>query len=566
MLTKTYLTGKTDYLESSIERMSAALAGHGFQLDFSQWLNPAPYIHSVHVKERDCPALFANGKGISEKASQASAMGEFIERLGTHYLFADYYLGQTPSGFLMHPQERRLALDSFTRDQVLTPELWAVYDPDQQVKAEHLVALQDGGEVITAIPLSPLVGGEAVYFPINLLNSLYASNGLAAGNSLLEAAVQGLSEIFERWVRIQILKNNWCLPRVPKSVWQGFSTVVEAMEKLAIQGIRCDIRDASLGGKYPVIAIVLTDVDDGRSFVSFGAHPILEVAIERTLTESLQGRQVTERDGFDYPLANNELVASEENCEMHFIDASGRWHLGFFSDNVDFEPAICNNTGSVEAQWQGLLTAVEVAGFQVYWQHHQRLALYVVRLVVPGMSEIYPMSDLIDGNANRGLVLRQALNQLDWNKDRSFEQLLTLLEEEGYSAHTRVASLIGLLTDPGSPWSWLTVAELKLGCLLYLGDFEAAQASLVEVIAVGRATPEYQALDLALTLMQNQVLDEQVSGLVNLFGETRWQSVVAWIDGSCFIWDMELIEAERFSARHQALLRAHERINNALIN
>lgn len=195
MLTKTYLTGKTDYLESSIERMSTALAGHGFQLDFSQWLNPAPYIHSVHVKERDCPALFANGKGISEKACQASAMGEFIERLGTHYLFADYYLGQTPSGFLMHPQERRIALDAFTKDQVLNPELWAVYDPDQQVEAEQLVALQDGGGVITAMPLMPVSGGEPVYFPVNLLNSLYASNGLAAGNSLLEAAVQGLSII-----------------------------------------------------------------------------------------------------------------------------------------------------------------------------------------------------------------------------------------------------------------------------------------------------------------------------------------------------------------------------------
>jgi len=565
MLTKTYLTGKTDYLESSIERMSQALASHGFQLDFSQWLNPAPYIHSVHVKERDCPALFANGKGISEKACQASAMGEFIERLGTHYLFADYYLGQTPSGFLMHPQERRIALDSFTKDQVLTHALWAVYDSDQQVKAEQLVALQDGEEVITAMPMMPVVGGEAVYFPINLLNSLYASNGLAAGNSLLEASVQGLSEILERWVRIQILKNNWCLPRVAESVWQGFSTVVEAIEKLAIQGIRCDIRDASLGGQYPVIAIILTDSDDGRSFVSFGAHPILEVAIERTLTESLQGRQLNVRDGFDYPIADNELVASEENCEMHFIDASGRWHLGFFADTPHFEPAICNNLGSVEEQWQELLSTVQRSGYTVYWQHHQRLALYVVRLVVPGMSEIYPMTDLLDGNANRGLVLRQALNKVDWNKDRTFEQLLSLLEEEGYPVHTRVASLIGLLADPGSPWSWLTIAELKLGCLLYLGDFEAAQASLAEVFAVGRTTPEYQALDLALSLMQNDQLDEQVSALVNVFGTERWESVVAWIDGSCFIWDMELIQPECFSARHQALLRAHQRINHALV-
>jgi len=565
MLTKTYLTGKTDYLESSIERMTAALQGRGFELDFSQWLNPAPFIHSVHVKERSCPALFANGKGVSEKACQASAMGEFIERLGTHYLFADYYLGQTPQGFLMHPLERRISLAEFTKDQVMTPDLWTIYDADQQVSAEQLIALQDGEAVITAIPMAPVSGGESVYFPINLLNSLYASNGLAAGNSLLEASVQGLSEVLERWVRIQILKNSWCLPRVPDSVWRTYSTVVAAMDKLALQGIRCDIRDASLGGKYPVIAIILFDVDDGRSFVSFGAHPLLEVAIERTLTESLQGRLITERDGFDYPLVHDELVASEENCEMHFIDASGRWHLGFFGDRADFEFSLCRSDADLEDQWQGLLSVIHEAGYTVYWQHHQQLALHVVRLVVPGMSEIYPMSDLLDGNANRGLVLRRALQQLDWHKDRSFEQLLALLEEEGYPAHTRVASLIGLLTDPGTAWSWLSIAELKLGCLLYLGDFDAAQTSLSEVFAVGRNTPEYQALDMALSLMKTEQLDTQVSAMMNCFGEELWQSVVAWIEGNCFIWDIELINPERFSARHQALLRAHERINHALM-
>lgn len=44
----------------------------------------------------------------------------------------------------------------------------------------------------------------------------------------------------------------------------------------------------------------------------------------------------------------------------------------------------------------------------------------------------------------------------------------------------------------------------------------------------------------------------------------RVLDILAWIDGSCFIWDMELIEPERFSARHQSLLRAHMRINKAL--
>lgn len=566
MSTKTYLTGKSDYLESSIERIQQALSAHGFALDFSQWLNPTPYIHSVHVKERDCPALFANGKGISEKACQASAMGEFVERLGNHYLFADFYLGQTPQGFLMHPQEKRLPVADFQRSDVLSDALWSLYDADAELTAAQLVALQDGGDEITAIPLSSVDDTETVYFPVNLLNSLYASNGLAAGNSLLEAGVQSLSEVLERWVRIQILKNGWCLPAIDDDIWRANPRMVAAVEKLALHGLECDIRDASLGGRYPVVAIIVRDVETGKLVVSFGAHPLFEVAIERTLTESLQGRLINERDAFAYPVVDTDLVASEENCEMHFIDASGLWHLSFFADpaQADFSAVAWDFSGDMQQQWQALLDMVAQAGHRVYWTHHQQLALHVVRLVVPGMSEIYPMRDLIDGNASRGLPLRAALNQIDWQDERSFEVLLHVLEEEAYLSYIRVASLIGLLPDPGTPWFSLTVAELKLGCLLYLGDFEAAQQALAEVLTLGRDLPEYQALDMALSLLLSEQLAEQVSALVALFGEERWQSVVQWLDGECFIWDIELVQVERYSARHQALLRAHTKLNAVL--
>lgn len=564
MLEKTYLTGKADYLESSLERMTKSLTGYDFSLDFSAWLNPAPYIHSVHVKDSDCPALFANGKGISAKAAQASAMGEFIERLGTHYLFADYYLGQTPSGFLMHPQEKRVLIAHFDKKMVLSDALWAIYDADNELTAEHFIALQDANDLVTAIPLTNFRSQETIYFPSNLLNTLYASNGLAAGNTLAEAGVQALSEVFERWVRVQILHNAWCLPTMPKSVWESMPSITEAANVLAVQGIRLDIRDASLGGKYPVIAIILHDELDGRSFVSFGAHPIFEVAIERTLTESLQGRDLSSRDGFEYPSIDQDFVVSDENREAHFIDASGRWYLGFFGQQADFEAVAWDFSGDIDAQWQGLTQIVSDAGFALYWQYHQKLGLAVVRLVVPGMSEIYPMQDLLDGNANRGLPLKQALNAIDWHKDRTFEQLLALLEQEAYPAHTRVASLIGLLPDVGTPWAWLTVAELKLGALLYLGDFSAALQALGEVFAIGRTTAEYHALEMALPLLIDDTLESEGDALPVLFGEERWSQLVEWLDGETFIWDMELVTPERYSARHQALLRAHQRINTAL--
>jgi hypothetical protein len=177
------------------------------------------------------------------------------------------------------------------------------------------------------------------------------------------------------------------------------------------------------------------------------------------------------------------------------------------------------------------------------------------------MSEIYPVSDLLEGNANRGLVLQKALNSLDWEKDRSFERLLSVLEEEGYPAHTRVASLIGLLADAGTPWETLTIAELQMGCLLYLGDFSAAKEALSEVFAIGRDTLHYRALDMMLTLWQDETLSEDQRNqhlltLEKLCGEERTQSIVSWYQGETFIWDLGLVNPYPYSARHQALVKA----------
>ena len=85
MQIESFIPGKDASLESTIATMQEKLAGRGFQLDESSWLNPVESIWSVHVRDRDCPMLFANGKGATKLAARASALGEFFERLGTHY-------------------------------------------------------------------------------------------------------------------------------------------------------------------------------------------------------------------------------------------------------------------------------------------------------------------------------------------------------------------------------------------------------------------------------------------------------------------------------------------------
>ncbi len=58
---------------------------------------------------------------------------------------------------------------------------------------------------ICALPFIRQSDKTPVYIPVNIIANLYASNGMSAGNTQNEARVQGLSEVFERYVKNRII-------------------------------------------------------------------------------------------------------------------------------------------------------------------------------------------------------------------------------------------------------------------------------------------------------------------------------------------------------------------------
>ena len=77
---KTFIKGKDSDLESTIETMQAKLAELGIEVEEVSSLNPVPNVYSVHIRDKDCELMFTNGKGATEKASLASALGEYSVR------------------------------------------------------------------------------------------------------------------------------------------------------------------------------------------------------------------------------------------------------------------------------------------------------------------------------------------------------------------------------------------------------------------------------------------------------------------------------------------------------
>lgn len=94
MQSEHFIAGKDASLEHAIASMQAKLLARGFDIEECSWLNPVANVWSVHVRNRACPLMFTNGKGASELAARASALGEYFERLSCNYFWNHYYLGE----------------------------------------------------------------------------------------------------------------------------------------------------------------------------------------------------------------------------------------------------------------------------------------------------------------------------------------------------------------------------------------------------------------------------------------------------------------------------------------
>jgi ribosomal protein S12 methylthiotransferase accessory factor len=359
---------------------------------------------------------------------------------------------------------------------LLTPELQAFYNPEGSIPAESLIDMNTGhyGRGICAIPYVRQRDGAEVFFPVNIISNLYVSNGMSAGNTQNEARAQALSEILERHVKFKVIAEGLCLPDVPEAVIARYPTIAAGIQGLREAGFGILVKDASLGGQYPVICVTMLNPRDQGVFASFGAHPRFEIALERALTELLQGRALEALDGFPPPGFDLDEVASAPNIEIHFVDSSGIVHWDFFGDTPDFDFVDWNfndlESGSTADDYTWLAQRIHADGHDIYIADFDHLGVYACRILVPGMSEIYPVDDLEWENNSNGAVVRPAVVNLAELDDDQCGQLLDILNELNIADEKPVAALIGLAPDAGSPWADLRVGELKAMLALAVGD------------------------------------------------------------------------------------------------
>ena len=235
------------------------------------------------------------------------------------------------------------------------------------------------------------------------------------------------------------------------------------------------VKDASLGGQYPVMNVTLLNPQDQGCFSSFGAHPRFEIALERALTELLQGRALDALGGFPEPGFDLDEIAHAQNLEIHFVDSSGIISWNFLGDKPDFAFSDWNFSNTTEEDYAWSVERIHAEGRDIYVADYTHLGVYACRIFVPGMSEIYPIDDLEFENNSVGNDIRPAILHLSDLDDDECKDLLETLNELGLADQRPVAALIGLAPDAGSLWKDLRVGELKLLLALAIGDEQATR-------------------------------------------------------------------------------------------
>ena len=265
----------------TLKNIRSILNGLGIQVYEKSWYNYKDYCYSVRIQADEFNNVGMNGKGVSRVYALASAYGEFMERLQNRNLFfRKYGLKPDKNSF---PDEVTFDSNEFYAKTKHLEELILGF-PNDDIKS----LIEDEPSTRSCAPFKDLIDNVIEYLPSKFIAFACGTNGMCAGNSEAEALIHGICEIFERYVSKKIVLEKLLLPEIPFTEVKS-EKLLHALKYLKKLNYTIKIKDCTLGGKYPVIGLLVMNKDKTKFQLKLGSDPIFEIALERCLTEIFQG-------------------------------------------------------------------------------------------------------------------------------------------------------------------------------------------------------------------------------------------------------------------------------------
>ncbi|WP_102399843.1 YcaO-like family protein [Haloimpatiens massiliensis] len=471
---------------NTIDKIRNLLYSAGLSTIETNWNNSIKGFYSVSLTVKGTN-LSTNGKGTTSLYALASAYAELMERLQNQSFFK-LSVDLSPQalnyrGFYYAPDEKYIKIT----DMINSQEDWvqtqmSQLNPDidkfKLMNKWKAISYEDISCDFVALPYINLTNSKLSYIPIKMISKMYMSNGMCAGNTIEEALVQGLSEIFERFVNKEIILNKITPPTISNKYISKFPKIEAMINRIKSNGnYDIIVKDCSLGKFYPVVGIIFINRDDQSYFVKFGAHPILEIALERTLTELLQGQDIKNMNGLKEFAYKNTINSEKNNLIGILVNGSGFYPTEFFSKNFSYKFSEfedlrdCSNKEMLNY----LICLLKKENYDVFVRDVSYLGFPSYHIIVPGFSEIEKIDDIESIEEYSDFVrIKKCIRNLDTLSNEETLQFLNIMKYRKIKGLAPITEFLNIYTKNTFSWYYSSIDLFTAAVYYKLGDFKNA--------------------------------------------------------------------------------------------
>ena len=298
----------------------------------------------IKLYKNDILLQMANGKGVSKEYALASAHAELYERFcnGMTFLTNPYWVKAFTEenfkryGYYFRNNEKKLSLENWAHCCKRADKFFKVLANDDDNLIRSIADFLTDGNYI-GLPMQNINKQDTIYMDPRLLIRIQHSIGMAGGNTVEEALVQGISELIEKEGFDKFFKNTDAhfytikLENITNPVLRNI------INKIHDNGYVLNLVDLSYTFNIPVMMAVLRDRERGNISLNFGCFPVWEVAAERTLTEIYQGIKSQRENPTYSEIRYPQKIASIRDTYKSYGNAiNGQiFPLAFF-DNLEY--------------------------------------------------------------------------------------------------------------------------------------------------------------------------------------------------------------------------------------
>ena len=476
--------------DKTVKRIKEILKNHKIEVEENWTKKSSVNTYSLRLCIKGTN-IGQNGKGMTKDFALASAYAEFLERYQNGILV---FRQENPSKelpFVYSGDEKKLNIDQIIKQKdSFIENIFEDNKKEYSDKKEFLENVFGKEKEIISLPHYSVKDKKVVYIPHALSCHLCGTNGMCAGNSPEEALIEGISEILERYVSMQLIYKRVALPEVSDLYIKKFPKVYDMLEKLRKnEDYVCKLLDCSFGGKYPVAGLIVIQKNTGRFGFKLGAHPDYGIAMERCFTEAAQGMDIYDYSQsclFDF---ESKDLDKDENVREFVNSNVATIPYNVFSSEKTYPFTEMNDVSELDNKeiLKRLINPILKDGYDILIRDVSTLGFPSFRIIIPGMTEM-THSKL----AGRFLdfeeieYLLKDLKRINLsNIDRVIEIMESQINEVGYNSlymfmNVKDISLLPCENIGNGAKYFLAI------CYIMKGDYEKAEKLLENILFVAQ--------------------------------------------------------------------------------